>query len=59
MIISRNLEVVNLVFLWRIRDLKFQVIGVNIASAIVVYVVLTRDGIILIEVKLRFTVILS
>ena len=59
MIISRNLEVVNLVFLWRIRDLKFQAIGVNIASAIVVYVVLTRDGIILIEVKLRFTVILS
>ena len=59
MIMSRYLEVIELVFLWGRRDLKLQAIGVNIASTIVVNVVLTRDSIILIEVKLRFTVILS
>ena len=58
MIMSRYLEVIELVFLWGRRDLKFQAIGVNIASAIVVYVVLTWDSKFLIEVKLRFTVIL-
>ena len=59
MIMSRYPEVIELVFLWGRRDLKLQAIGVNIASTIVGNVVLTRDSIILIEVKLRFTVILS